>query len=136
MNNNEKAALEAPYDIHPWIVNGLREDKRFIPNPQRPAYLEYSQGKMTALQDTNRPNFMRGDIVLVSFMLGFTVARDCWYPEMIPLEIIRVGELPSDFTTHSDYASWPSDPNFNQLMSGDILFPIEGIIKHVASIIY
>ena len=90
-------------------------------NPERPRYFENTGGGLAPLENSECPYFQRGDIVLISFRLGFVVGGTAWNSELIPSEMVRVGKL-GDLL--NDTVVWPND-NSMALMSGDFL-PADG----------
>jgi hypothetical protein len=55
--------------------------------------LEYQEGKLVALSDTERPKLERGDIVWFSLRLSFIIGRECWFPEWRLVNLVRVGRI-------------------------------------------
>ncbi|PPQ71225.1 hypothetical protein CVT26_011003 [Gymnopilus dilepis] len=99
-----------PYEIHPWILEGLRNfpELHQVPNPHRPMYYDLSEGVLRKLKDTNEPVFQKNDIVRVVFSMAFIIGGINWYPEVIPIEFTRVGKLPGYMTASADLSSFPS----------------------------
>ncbi|KAJ7135562.1 hypothetical protein C8R44DRAFT_609472, partial [Mycena epipterygia] len=84
-----------PYKLHPWLQNALegQSPATWLPNPERPAILEYVNGQLKMLKPTHHQYFNSGDVVWFSFALSFDVNANNWAPEYKPLDFIRVGSL-------------------------------------------
>lgn len=58
----------------------------------------------------------------MAFKLGFKIGSDAWYSEMIPVEFVRVGRVPtSEATLTSDSGAWPVDPDRSDLEEGGLI---------------
>ncbi|PPQ72617.1 hypothetical protein CVT26_004091 [Gymnopilus dilepis] len=115
------------YAVHDWLLKALEDENpsKNIPNPERPRYLDYTNGmKLVDLADTNTPYFKRGDVVWFSFKLGFSVSGDSWSSELVPIEFVRVVEAPETVETRTDYASYPSVDTSMELHAGTIVSPM------------
>lgn len=122
MNTKQGGQYSALYKLHPWIAMALEDvdQTHCIPNPAKPRYLEYDVPTkvMSKLEDSETPEFNRNDIVFMSFMLVFTVTRDSWAPEIIPIEFVRLGKLPDNITTQAEVQFLPGMDGFEPLEIG------------------
>ncbi|KAJ7458381.1 hypothetical protein B0H11DRAFT_2243079 [Mycena galericulata] len=95
-NAKDGEPYAAPYPLHPWLSEALNAQKSpfWIPSPDMPSIMEFSDHKLTMLRPDSHRYFASGDIVWFSFALTFEVTSDNWMPEYKPLDFIRVGSLP------------------------------------------
>lgn len=99
----------------------------FIPNPDRPRYYDLSNGILKNLDDTNVPYFERNDLVWMAFKLGFVVTGDQWWPEIIPIELVRVGKVASQINVRPDLTQFPAlDDDYAPLEVGGRIALIDG----------
>uniref|UniRef100_A0A8H8CFA2 Uncharacterized protein n=1 Tax=Psilocybe cubensis TaxID=181762 RepID=A0A8H8CFA2_PSICU len=123
-NTKEGGEYKVPYEVHPWLKEGITRfpEAHQIPNPDRPKYFEFTENRISSLADSNEPTFKQGDIIWMTFKLGFVVTGGYWWPEIIPIEFVRVGKLPEQIHSKADHSLFPSvDESFNLLCAGDIV---------------
>lgn len=124
---------QVDYDQKGWLTEALERlgDSKWFMNDSKPKYYDYSGSKLMQLFETNDPIYHRGDVILVTFRLGFTV-RDTWTSELMPFEFTRVGRLPDHLITgnNEQYKRWP-DNKVEDLAVGELLKPIEGWLSTV-----
>ncbi|KAJ6501441.1 hypothetical protein C8R47DRAFT_970346 [Mycena vitilis] len=105
-NAKEGAPYAAPYELHPWIDAALKAQKYtyWIPNPDMPTILDYTNGGLNVVKPENHLYFDNGDIVWFSFALTFEVNPTNWMPEFKPLDFIRVGRLLESSDSRAEYS--------------------------------
>lgn len=82
------------YPVHDWISRLLNEDPRWVPNPDRPVYMELlSNGSLRDLVGRNCAPFRAGDLLWFSFTVQFWFGKEQWGMELCPVQFIRVGRL-------------------------------------------
>ncbi|KAF9524893.1 hypothetical protein CPB83DRAFT_748466, partial [Crepidotus variabilis] len=111
-NARNSPNFTAPYTVHPWILNvlNLQTKKVLIPNPERPQYMEFLDGKIRRVDQSGAQAFRKGNVIMMSFRMGMAVRGDNWFSEIIPLEFIRVASMPTN--SSSDSFSYPTDLAF------------------------
>lgn len=127
----ESRSHKIPYDVHPWLSPFMFQDSSpnpaYIPNPDRPKFYDCSNGVLRRLEDTNEPNLDRNDLVWMSFKLGFVVTGEHWWPEIIPIEFMRVGKVASQINFKGDSSLFPSlDDDYTPLELGEPIAPTDG----------
>ncbi|KAJ7197890.1 hypothetical protein C8J57DRAFT_1487629 [Mycena rebaudengoi] len=121
-NTMDGEQYSVPYDLHPWVADALNAQKYplWLPNPELPAILEYSEGKLKMIKPTSHRYFDSGDIVWFSFALTFDVNTNNWMPEYKPLDFIRVGRITGSSDTRGEYsASTEVGSAYRSLVAGD-----------------
>ncbi|KII93655.1 hypothetical protein PLICRDRAFT_171382 [Plicaturopsis crispa FD-325 SS-3] len=79
------------YPIHPWIREAAEESTEFIPSLVSPAkFLSYENGEMIPLSDSAYPDLNPGDTVWISMTIAYIAGQKDWFPEINPIEIVRV----------------------------------------------
>jgi len=132
-DNTNEPEQQILYKVHPWISRSLVDNNTFIPNPDRPRYFENTEIGLTALEASSTPYFQRGDIILMSFRVGFLTGA-VWNSEIIPMELIRVGKLGELL---NDAVVWSKDSSFVPLMAGGTLLPPDGApLRCLRSLLY
>ena len=123
--------MHIPYNIHPWIAKAIAAQKEplYIPNPDRPRYLNFTNEAIEPLDQ----HFVRGDIVVITFRVGFIVGGLSWTSELIPVEFIRVGHI-GDIMQES--MGWPTDPSFVPLEVGKVHHPLRACESNPAQVDY
>ncbi|PPQ81644.1 hypothetical protein CVT26_013895 [Gymnopilus dilepis] len=108
-NTADGSEFNVPYEIHPWLLEGLNNYPELfqVPNPQRPMYYDFANGIAKKLEDTNEPTFEKNDIVRVVFTVSFVVGTKGWYTEITPVEFTRVGKIPEALTSSADPSAVP-----------------------------
>lgn len=116
-----------PYTIHPWILQVSSDPQsRLTANPEQPQYYDSTEGSVKKLEDCADPRFKRNNIICVTCRLGFIIFGDNWWPEITPLELVRVDRLPK--TEGSEEAPWypPIAQDFTPLELGVPLPSFDG----------
>lgn len=109
--------------LHKWVLEAARRSPAYYANPARPAVLALEDGLLRGIKKATPSELCRGDIVVVTFTISYLVAGSVWYPQFLPLEIVRVGEVPTgDGTDSARYAVPVVDPSLRPLLSdGEVL---------------
>jgi len=121
---------KVPYDVHPWVLDAVADQKdgqKWKPNPEKTKILSYANDIMMPIGFSNEPVLRRGDVVWISFKMAFGTVGDFWGPEIIPLEIIKVGKCPENVHSTTEYTAWPSpDDQWVDIPVGQPIKPLEG----------
>lgn len=120
-----------PYEIHLWVKKGLAEcdgDEKdaWVPNPKRPVVLAYENNELISLQDSVNGNLQEGDIIWMSFTIGFVFGRKDWKLEIRPMDLIRVGR-PQDVVHIRGSIIAPQDVQRQPLPVGWVTLTTEGL---------
>lgn len=84
----------ARYPVHDWISRLLSQDPRWVPNPDRPVYMELlPDGELRDLVSAKSAVFHAGDLLWFSFKAQFWFGKGHWGLELTPVQFIRVGRL-------------------------------------------
>lgn len=84
----------AKYPVHDWISRLIHHDPRWVPNPDRPVYMEaLPNGGLRDLMTTKSPSFHPGDVLWFSFTFNFWFGKSEWGVDLRPVQFIRVGRL-------------------------------------------
>lgn len=131
-HNVRRAQLtQTPRLTHEWVSETLSDqtEQRFMSNPDIPIILDYVNGTSTNFDMSEGSCFKRGDIVWISFKVGFVFTGEYWSSEISLVELMRVERAPEDVPdTGVDYSSYLSlDEGFTLLGSGSALTPIDGV---------
>lgn len=89
--------------VHPWLLDAVRQNTRWVPNEQRPIFLEKIDNKRVRVDTEGGSIFERDDIIWVSFRLAFTITNRSWGPEITPLAFVKTGHIST-----SDVLSTPN----------------------------
>lgn len=122
-------------DVHPWLIDAVNnnKDKRLALNLPLPSHLEYRENnQITLLSECQPSSLLKGDIVVITFRLGFYVGPRNWTPEIMPEEFIRVervhNRLYGDIFTQT--TNWPQADVKHRLAPGKIERPISSMLYH------
>ena len=119
-----------PRLTHDWVSAMLSDqtEQRFMTNPDTPVILDYLNGTSTNFDMTEGGCFRKGDIIWISFKVGFVFTGEFWTSEISLVELMRVERAREDVPeTGADYSSYLSlDEDFTVLGSGSTLTPIDG----------
>lgn len=75
------------YQPHPWVQEAL-DGSSLLANHERPKMFEWRENQLQPV-----PLFNPGDIVWVSFMVAYIVGGAQWYPDMRPVDFVKVGQV-------------------------------------------
>jgi len=126
-NSKEGESYKVSYDVHPWISSAVETDQNYIPNPEKPRVLDYTDGVLSKIEFCNQPELKKGDIVWISFKVAFGFTKAGWGPEFVPLEFVCVGRLPENISATMESNAWPTlDSSFSNLPEGRPIKMIEG----------
>ncbi|KAH9885290.1 hypothetical protein C8Q73DRAFT_620348, partial [Cubamyces lactineus] len=104
MNKGEPKPRTPSY-IHEWVVEAERRATVYHANPARPAVLALEDGVVRDIRKCEPDSLTRGDVVVVTFTVSFVVAAASWFPQLLPIEFVRVGNAPVvDATDAAEYA--------------------------------
>jgi hypothetical protein len=82
------------YEVHPWVEkNCIPHNKSWIPNPSLVSVLDGLSGTLLDIGDVPDSDLEQGDIVKMKFKVTFSVNRQNWLTNLIPLQIVRVGRV-------------------------------------------
>lgn len=116
-------------DVHPWLLDASNnsKDKLLILNVPLPSYYEYRGGnEIVNLFDSAPPNFCKGDIVIMTFRLGFYVTSRHWASEILPEEFIRVYKVHSQYDNTYTQMNWEKPDVQRRLVPGQLHAPAMG----------
>ena len=109
---------------HPWLQRAVQNSGgQYVVNPRKPAVYEWVDNSLLDLAESDRPQFDPGDIIWMSFTVGFNIGNEEWWPDVIPIEFIRVGRLPEHLIDDSHGGIYPN-PEVTPLVPGLVLQPI------------
>jgi hypothetical protein len=90
-NRSKPTALR--YTPHNWVADAVKDNRRWMPNPERARLLVFKDESLGNLTDDSEPTLTAGDVIWMSFTLTFSIGSMYWAPEYRPIELIRVGRL-------------------------------------------
>lgn len=90
-----KRELSIQYPLHPWI-SAAAQSSPYFPNPNRPAFLEPSNGVLVDMASCNPGHIRTGDLVWVSFSVEYIIGMNNWSATFTPLDIVRVASVSPD----------------------------------------
>lgn len=103
------------YELHPWIRSAVQSGG-LLANPERPRMFAWESDELRSIQDCIPDEFERGDIVWVSFMLAYIVGGAEWYPDMRPIDFVKVGHADKEHAPSFALDQIPA----NHLASGKV----------------
>lgn len=110
------------YKLHPWVEEALKDNDKLVPSPDCPHCMVWEDGNLLDLDDSDRPQLEKYDIMWISFTLAFYVGGETWGPEYRPMDLIRVGHMPENYGESTDHSAIPCagrDP----LLAGKFILP-------------
>ncbi|KAH6893770.1 hypothetical protein BKA70DRAFT_1044550, partial [Coprinopsis sp. MPI-PUGE-AT-0042] len=93
-NCSDDGRYHVHYRVPQWVANASApHNNSWIPNEDRPRYLDCTGDKFKQILQCDPPSFEKGDIVWVSFIVNFTMEIKSWRASVVPLEFVRVGRI-------------------------------------------
>ena len=110
------------YIPHQWLSDAIKDqkEKKFMLNPVRPSVFELDGSILVDLAKCKPDRFLHGDIVWTCFTMSFSFFSDKWGPDIIPIDLVRVGCLPAHLVSADDRHSKSKmfDESFGKLRPG------------------
>ncbi|KAI0349187.1 hypothetical protein OH77DRAFT_1415458 [Trametes cingulata] len=83
-----------PSYLHKWVTAAERRAMVYYANPARPSVMALEEGVIRDIRKCEPDRLVRGDIVVVTFTVSFVLGPATWFPQILLLELVRVGEGP------------------------------------------
>ncbi|KAI0361338.1 hypothetical protein OH77DRAFT_1443665 [Trametes cingulata] len=93
-----------PSNLHPWVISADRRSRIYRANPARPSVFALEDNRLRDIRKCAPNTLQRGDVILFTFTVSFVVGPSAWYPQILPLEIVRVAS--ANYTSTSDAAEY------------------------------
>ncbi|KAI0684414.1 hypothetical protein C8Q76DRAFT_636623, partial [Earliella scabrosa] len=92
-NREGERKLPAARHLHPWVVNADRKSRAYRANIARPEiYGVTTQGNPIDIRKCENSRLEKGDVVAFSFTVVYVVGGKDWYPQLLPVDLVRVKE--------------------------------------------
>lgn len=92
--NSKANTYSVPYEVHPWIRDAcIPHNPSWIPNPGRVQFFDGQEGNMDDLLKSKDPILRAGDLIKLTFKIVFTIGREMWNMQFVPIQAIRVGQI-------------------------------------------
>ena len=79
-----------PPDLHPWVAEAARRSSAYYANPDRPRVFSWEGGRLQDIRKSTSPLLQQGDVVLFTFTFSFIIGAGHWWPQVTPIELVRV----------------------------------------------
>ncbi|KAI0710049.1 hypothetical protein C8Q76DRAFT_695180 [Earliella scabrosa] len=92
-NKDGERKPPAARHLHPWVVNADRKSRAYRANVARPeVYGLTNQGYPVDIRKCENTRLEKGDAVAFSFTVVYVVGGKDWYPQLLPVDLVRVQE--------------------------------------------
>ena len=121
--------------VHPWLRNAPRvKNKEFMLNFPYPSYFDYNERstELRKLKDIDPPFFFFGDIIVMTFRMGFHIDDREWGSDIMPDEFIRVQKahnVPKPL--ERDAKPYPAANKRRRLDVGKVSVAVDGELLYI-----
>lgn len=104
------------YPLHAWVEEATRGNRTsWSPSPERPQIFDCVNGKLRPMWKGDGPRLLRGNIVWMTFRIFFVLGSQNWWPDFVPIDIVRVGNMPGYMLgIHDDVVSFNAPQSLAQ----------------------
>ena len=79
-----------PSHLHADVRAAERKSRSYRANPARPVLMAVEDGKLKMLSECTPNHLVPGDVLAISFNACYVEAEKYWYPQFMPVEMVRV----------------------------------------------
>ncbi|KAI0715442.1 hypothetical protein C8Q76DRAFT_597221, partial [Earliella scabrosa] len=79
-----------PSHLHRWVINADKRSRAYRANAARPEVYGLQGLHPIDIRKCDVPFLERGDAVAFSFTVAYVVGSKDWYPQLLPVDIVRV----------------------------------------------
>ena len=90
---NQSKPMTLGYTPHKWVTDAVKDNRRWIPNPERARLLVFKNDTLANLTDDSEPTLAAGDVIWMSFTLTFSIGSTYWGPDYCPIELVHISRL-------------------------------------------
>ena len=84
---------QVPHHLHPWVAAADKRSRAYRANPARPEVYDLGEmGLPVDIKKSKSTRLQRGDALAFSFTVVYVVGGKDWYPQLLPVDLVRVLE--------------------------------------------